>query len=142
MSSPQLRALDEQPWQAGFAPDVAAVLSLWFGAASRWPTIRNYHFLFDHARRVVRSLDADEALRDLRRRFHVHLALTAPKSLHPPGRALRGGPTAATTRRLRPGLLSPRRPLIALYGTAASAPAIRSFHSGNGVFDGSRWLPR
>lgn len=34
------------------------------------------------------------------------------------------------------------RTLGSRYGTAASAPAIRSFHSGNGVFDGSRWLPR
>lgn len=70
------------PWADAPVPTVQALLSFWHGAPPSWRGRRNYHLLAEHHKTVVRSLDVEEALRELRRRFQVQVALTAPPRLH------------------------------------------------------------
>jgi hypothetical protein len=60
---------------------VDILYSLWIGGVSERPGVRNYHLVYAGARRVVRSLDLDEALGQLESVLHFGVALMARRKL-------------------------------------------------------------
>src|ERR1051326_8812262 len=61
-------------WEPGISPLVDHLYSLKVGGATRNAHVRHYHLLYGGSKRLARTMDLDEALKELRSDLQLHVA--------------------------------------------------------------------